>query len=211
MLVPPTALPILLAMAGGSAVWSAVNWWVGISFANFSRDSQPRMSLRISSDGKSRNETRGPASSPTIWSPARARGSAAVPPAAPSPTMTTSVFLSLVAMSASVGDLEDGVVGGRLVRRLHPRPDPLLDGGHGQLDSGELDQVPPDEVGVATVVGVAEHALERVLADGLEERARVRQEPRRLVALDIAQHRILLLGRELGERRAERRGRVRVE
>src|SRR4051812_13674833 len=211
MLVPPTALTILMAMAGGPAVWSAVKRWGGISLANLSRDSHPRMSLRISSDGKSRNETRGPASSPMIWSPARVSGSAAVPPAAPSPTMTTSVFLSLVAMSASLGDLEDGVVGGRLVRRLHPRPDPLLDRRDGQLDPGELDQVPAHEVRVAAVVGVAEHALEGVLAHGLEERARVGQEARRLVALDVAQDGVLLLGRKLREGRPERRGRVCVE
>src|SRR6478672_5975229 len=172
MLVPPTALTMLIAIAGGPAGWSAVKRWVGISLANLSRDIHARMSLRISSDGKSRKDRRGPASSPMTSSPARVRGSAAVPPAAPSPTMTTSVFLSLVAMSASARDLEDGVVGGRLVRRLHLRPDPLLDGGHGQLDPGELDQVPAHEVRVAAVVRVAEHALQRVLAHGLEERAR---------------------------------------
>src|SRR5688572_21881923 len=211
MLVPPTALTMLIAMAGGPAGSAAVGRCVGISRANLMRASHERMSLRISSDGKSRNERRGPASRPITFSPLCASGSAAVPPAAPSPTMTTSVFLSWVAMSAPPGDAEDGVVGGGPVRGLHARADPLLHGRDGQLDAGEPDEVPADEVGVAAVVGIAEHALERVLEHRLEERVGARGEPRRRAGLELAQDHVLLVGGKLCERRAEPGSRVRVE
>src|SRR5256885_1187650 len=98
------------------------------------------MSFRISSDGKSRNESRGPASRPTTSSPARASGRDAIPPAAPRPTMTTSVFFSLTAISASRADLEDLVVGGRLVRLRDGDVELLLPRRHRELDAREVDE-----------------------------------------------------------------------
>ena len=85
-------------MAGGPAVSAPWRRCVGISLVNLSRESQPRMSLRISSDGKSRNEARAGLEADDLRAGAgeRERG---VPPAAPTPTMTTSVFLSLVVMA----------------------------------------------------------------------------------------------------------------
>src|SRR6266508_694049 len=120
-----------IAISGVPAGCEGLGRCVGTSLLNFVRPSQAQMSLRTSSEGKSRNETRGPASKPITFTPARANGSAATPPAAPRPTMTTSVFFSLIAISASRADLEDRVVGGRLVRRRHVDVQPLLPRRHG--------------------------------------------------------------------------------
>src|SRR5215510_5541140 len=80
----------------------ALGRWVGISPFAFCADcGQPRKLLRSSSGAKSRAVSHGPASRPITSRPARAGGSTATPPTAPSPTTITSVFLRLVAMTAS--------------------------------------------------------------------------------------------------------------
>src|SRR5690349_19954318 len=81
----------------------ALGRWVGISLLAFRADcGQPRKLFRSSSGAKSRGVSQPPASSPTISRPARANGIAATPPTAPMPTMTTSVFLRLMAMISSL-------------------------------------------------------------------------------------------------------------
>src|SRR5215831_1572952 len=76
---------------------------VGISPLAFCDDcGQPRKLLRNSSGAKSRGVSQEPASSPITSRPARASGKAPTPPTAPSPTMTTSVFLRSMAMVASL-------------------------------------------------------------------------------------------------------------
>src|SRR5215468_9731644 len=81
----------------------ALGRWVGISPFAFCADcGQPRKLLRSSSGAKSRGESQVPASRPMTSAPARASGKAATPPTAPSPTMTTSVFLRSMAMVASL-------------------------------------------------------------------------------------------------------------
>src|SRR4029077_11060735 len=70
---------------------------------------QPRKLLRSSSGAKSRGVSQLPASIPITSSPACVSGSAATPPTAPRPTITTSVFLRLVAMTAAL-DREHSVV-----------------------------------------------------------------------------------------------------
>src|SRR5215510_2422400 len=98
--------------------------WVGISLLAFCDDcGQPRKLLRSSSGAKSRGVSQLPASRPTTSRPARASGSAATPPTAPRPTMTTSVFLRLMAMIASLAapfDRKRHVVIGRLADGLRP-------------------------------------------------------------------------------------------
>src|SRR5688572_17034080 len=189
MEVPPTAFIIRPGAAGRTAVCAAFSRAVGISPFTFTRPMWLRMSLRISSDGKSRFVRRWPASNPTTSRPAAARGSAATPPPAPSPTMTTSACLSRLAMSASsrlvlLLEAEQRKVGRRLVSRPHDCVERLLLRLEVQLDAGEAEQVPADELLVAAVERVAERPLERVLADGLEERRRARHEARRQVPLE---------------------------
>src|SRR5205085_945341 len=124
---------------------------------------------------KSRRPSHVPASRPITSSPACASGSAATPPAAPIPTITTSVSLSLVGIAHLVtvgravahrGLVERLVVVGRPVIRLQ------LPGFEGALIRRRdhrpyarvAEEIPADEVGVAAVGGIAEHALTRVRA-----------------------------------------------
>src|SRR5882672_6118380 len=104
----------------------ALGRWVGISLFAFCADcGQPRKLLRSSSGAKSRGESHVPASRPTTSRPARASGSAATPPTAPRPTMTTSVFLRSMAMVATFFR-EHRFVVGRLPHRLGPCVHALL-------------------------------------------------------------------------------------
>src|SRR5215813_4885028 len=136
--------------------------WVGISLLAFCADcGQPRKLLRSSSGAKSRGVSQVPASSPITSRPARASGSAATPPAAPSPMMTTSVFLRLMAMAAPF-DRERHVVIDRLAYGLRAHRHTLVVGAHRQADAGIADEIPADEVGVAAVIRIAERALNRV-------------------------------------------------
>src|SRR5215831_15228912 len=110
--------------------------WVGISLLAFCADcGQPRKLLRSSSGAKSRGVSQLPASSPITSRPARASGSAATPPTAPNPTMTTSVFLRLMAMAAPF-DRERHVVIGRLANRFRPCRHALVVGAHRKADAG---------------------------------------------------------------------------
>src|SRR5205085_12680502 len=100
--VPPTAFIIGWIGKRGEYSADAFGRWVGISLFAFCADcGQPRKLLRNSSGAKSRGVSHVPASSPMTSRPARASGSAATPPTAPRPTMTTSVFLRSMAMDAA--------------------------------------------------------------------------------------------------------------
>src|SRR5215469_8301283 len=147
----------------------ALGRWVGISPFAFCADcGQPRKLLRSSSGAKSRGESQVPASIPITSSPACVSGSAATPPTAPSPTMTTSVFFSSVAMTAAL-HREHCTVVGRLsnCRRLRRHPLFILADRHS--DARVTDQVPADEVRIATIIRVAKGALNRVRTDHFEE------------------------------------------
>ena len=145
--VPPTAFIIRPGAIAGVEASAAVRRWVGTSSLTFARPSQLRMSLRISSAWKSRTEKRPPASSATTSRPACARGSTAVPPPAPRPMTTTSVPFLLVLIVASLpAALEQWVVRGRLVRRHDGDVELLLRGTEAELDAGETEQVPADEI-----------------------------------------------------------------
>src|SRR5215475_4586373 len=170
----------------------ALGRWVGISPFAFCADcGQPRTLLRNSSGAKSRGVSQVPASSPTTSRPARASGSAATPPTAPRPTMTTSVFLRLMAMAAPL-DREGHVVIGRLANRFRSRRHALVVGAHRQADAGIADEIPTNEVGVATVVRIAERALDRVRAQQVEERCCIGREARSDVLLEVGEHRVLV-------------------
>src|SRR5512134_1641545 len=104
-------------------------------------------------------------------SPACASGSAATPPTAPSPTMTTSVFFSSVAIVPTVviprrargaSSLEHPVLVGGHVGRSGARVELLLRGGHGKSDTRVTNQIPSHKVRVAPVVGITEGALDGV-------------------------------------------------
>src|SRR6185436_3731360 len=77
---------------------------------------QARTLFRISSGAKSEGVSQVPASRPITLSPARASGSAATPPTAPRPTMTTSVPGRLIAMTRAAS--------------IQARPSRLLRGEH---------------------------------------------------------------------------------
>src|SRR5262249_49945746 len=159
---------------------------------------------------KSRGVSQVPASSPTTSSPARASGSAATPPTAPRPTMTTSVFLRLMAMAAPFYR-ERHVVIGRLANRLGSHRHALVVGAHRQADAGIADEIPADKVGVATVIGIAERALNGVGADEIEECCGVGRKAGGDVLLEVGKHCVLVARRKLRERRALLCLRVAVE
>src|ERR687889_384821 len=100
---------------------------------------------------------------PITRMPDCASGHTAVPPAAPSPTTTTSASLSFVAMSGPPRRVLEELVG---VGRLHV----LLGNGvqllillrDDQARAGEAHELPAALADVAAVHRVAEHALERV-------------------------------------------------
>src|SRR5262245_15718263 len=170
----------------------ALGRWVGISPFAFCADcGQPRKLLRSSSGAKSRGESQVPASSPMTSRPARASGSAATPPTAPSPTMTTSVFLRSVAMAASL-HAEACVCIRGLAYGLGPRGHALLVGGDYQSQAGIADQIPADEVGVAAVIGIAERALDGVGAHEVEECCGVGSKAGSDVLLHIGEHHVLV-------------------
>src|SRR5262245_60810764 len=175
---------------------------VGISLLAFCDDcGQPRKLLRSSSGAKSRGVSQLPASRPITSSPARASGSAATPPTAPRPTMTTSVFLRLMAMAAPF-DRERHIVIGRLANGLRPRRHALVLGADGKPDTGIADEIPANEIGVAAVIRIAERALDGVRAQEREEGGRVGREAGGDILLKVGEHCILVACRKLHERRA---------
>src|SRR5579859_3456882 len=118
------------------------------------------MLLRISSGWGSCGWNHPPASSPTIFNPARARGSTASPPAAPKPITTTSVFRSLM---GAMGQLLFGHSGfGDLgIHLLHLCT-------HEHSGTGISDQVPSRKVHIATIRGITEHSFQSMLANQVE-------------------------------------------
>src|SRR5436190_7778634 len=135
-------------------------------------------------------------------SPARAMGSAATPPMAPRPMMTTSVCLSRVAMdiletiitvvTSCRGPVEHRVVVRRLVIGRQRDAHLLLVGGHDRANAGIAEEIPADEVVVAAVKRIAKRALNGV-------RAHEREEGRRF---DLVEDGVLIGGRERRERHA---------
>src|SRR5215467_7065388 len=176
--------------------------WVGISVFAFCTDcGQPRKLLRSSSGAKSRGESHPPASRPITSSPAWASGRAATPPTAPSPTITTSVFLRFVAIAASfLREHLEVVRRPAIGRRLHAHALVVL--GDRQTNPRVADQVPANEVCVTTIVRIAEHALDRMRPDQVEEGGRGWRKALGDVFLHIAQHGVLVLRRQFGEGRA---------
>src|SRR5215471_18418688 len=117
---------------------------------------------------------------PTTFSPARSRGSTATPPAAPNPTTTTSAGFRLMAMLVSpsrpmIGlDLHAHL----LILRSNRRPGPRI-----------LDQIPPHEVDVSSVVRIPKHPLKSEPAHAREE----------WLVLNRSQHLIAFLRRQIGK------------
>src|SRR6185436_8111238 len=116
--------------------------------------------------------------------PACASGSAAMPPAAPRPMITTSVSLSLVAIRLRPFPVQAsarhvlrrrfgervGVVRGFAIRLELALLELLLFGGaHHRANAWVGDEIPADEVRVAAVVRIAERALQGVVEHEREE------------------------------------------
>src|SRR6185503_8806422 len=200
--------------ARGLSGAEALGRCTGISRLHFcAACGQPRKLLRTSSGAKSRGPKRVPASRPTTFKPAAASGSTATPPAPPRPTTTTSARSSLVAIALARARVlvELRVVVSRALKRLELRVHALLLGGHREPQSRITDELPADELAIATVVRIAERPFERVTEHELEERARRRRETGRAILLEIADEGVLPLRRERGERAPGARARVRVE
>src|SRR5450759_5659508 len=117
--------------------------------------------------------------------PACASGSAATPPAAPRPMMTTSVSFNLVLTGPRFR--ERLVVVRRFVVRLQIVLFELLliRTGHHRPDARVADEIPADEVRVAAVVGIAERALMRVVQHEGEERGGVAGEAGGRAGFDV--------------------------
>src|SRR5262245_51661751 len=138
---------------------------------------QPRTLFLISSGAKSRRVSHVPASRPITLIPARVSGSAATPPTAPMPTITTSVSGSLVGMAISMWMAADRrfvealeVVGGLVIwLQLSLLHGLLVGSGDAGLSARVANQVPPDEVRVPAVVRIAERPLPRVIQHHREE------------------------------------------
>src|SRR5262245_17515297 len=160
--------------------------WVGISvFAFCTACGQPRKLLRSSSGAKSRGESHPPASRPITSSPAWASGRAATPPTAPSPTMTTSVLLRFVAMTASfLGEHLEVVCRPAIGRRLHAHALVVLGDRH--AEPGAADEIPADEVRIPAIIRIAEHALDRMGPNQVKEGGGRRREPLSGILLHIA-------------------------
>src|SRR6516162_9234814 len=98
--------------------------------------------------------------------PALASSAARIPPAAPIPTITTSVFS--IAMTVSYSARGFGLQAGHRQSRkglaaLH------VGRGEHRLRAGKADQTPAGEVLVAAVDRVGEHAFDRVGSQRIEE------------------------------------------
>src|SRR5258708_5054829 len=105
---------------------------------------------------------------PITSRPARARGRAATPPAAPNPTITTSVFLRLVAMIAAAARKHRVVIGG-FQNWLGFGVHALIVRGHAHANAGIADQFPTDEVRIPTVIGIGKRAFDRMCTEEIEE------------------------------------------
>src|SRR5262245_53156043 len=183
---------------------------VGISwFAFCTPCGHPRKLLRSSSGAKSRRVSQVPASRPITSSPACASGSAATPPTAPSPTITTSAFLRLVAMTTPF-QREHRIVISRFADHcwlVHA----LLVLGHRNADARIANHLPAHEVGISAVVGIAERPLDGMVAHETEERSGIRRKASRDVLFQVAQHRVLHGSGQLDKGRSLGRDRILVE
>src|SRR5690606_9170141 len=150
---------------------------------------QSRRLLRTSSGAKSRVENQPPASRPITLSPALTSGSTATPPTAPSPITTTSVLGSSVARIAALrnrGRIYRILgVGRHVISRLPAgSQSPALTDFFRRGDDAHTrvaNQIPAHKVPVAAVVGVAEGAINRVIAYHVEEACPEHGEGRDLV------------------------------
>src|SRR5215472_1696798 len=130
--------------------------------------------------------------------PALPSSAARIPPAAPTPTMTTSVFsvaMAHILPSAGLGLQTNDGQPREWSAALHVRRGEL------QLPAGESDQPPAGEVLVAAVNRVGEHPFHRVRAHGVEEGGRRGPgELARLALFDRGDDLVLLRGGETAER-----------
>src|SRR5262245_7214614 len=99
--------------------------------------------------------------------PALPSSAARMPPAAPTPTMTTSVFFGCHGSSPPARGLRLQADDGHARECLLARH--VLRGEHG-LRAGETDQPPAGEILVAAIDRVGEHAFHRMGAQRVEER-----------------------------------------
>src|SRR5258708_23756564 len=140
--------------------------------------------------------------------PALPSSAARIPPAAPAPTMTTSVFSVAMAWTSA---LRLGLQAGhgeprecRLALHVGRR--------EGRLRSREADEAPAREVLVAAIDRVGEHALDRVRAQRVEEGLLARPgEARGLARFKRRDHLVLLRGAQLGKRLAVRLAAIFIE
>src|SRR5215471_18837072 len=131
---------------------------------------------------------------PATFRPARAKGSTATPPAAPSPITATSTGLRLMAIFCpSPGREVDGFDG-----HVHL----LFFRGGSQPRAGITDQVPACEILITAVERIAESPLQRQTPDAGEEGPRVRRETGGGAVVHRSQHGIFGLIGEFGKRLA---------
>src|SRR5690606_17912593 len=125
-----------------------------------------------------RVENQPPASRPITLRPALTSGSTATPPTAPSPITTTSVLGSSVAMGTSLlgnGSRVHRILGvGRYVIGRLPagcQASALADLFRCGDDAHPwiTNHVPANEIAVATVIGIAEGAVDDMIANHVEE------------------------------------------
>src|SRR5215472_11435805 len=168
-----------------------------------------RWKYRNSSCGlKSAVVSRGPRSRPMTFIPALPSSAARIPPAAPTPTMTTSVFSVAMAYPPSPLGLrlqaDDGRAVGLPALHVLRREQ--------RLRAREADQSPAGEVPVAAIDRVGKHSFHRVRADGVEER--LRTGPHELggfALLERRDHFVLACGVQLDERRLVGADTIRIE
>src|SRR5262245_27943036 len=129
--------------------------------------------------------------------PALPSSAARIPPAAPTPTITTSVFsvaMAHILPSAGLGLQSDDGQPREWSAALHVRR------GEFDLPTGESHQAPSGEVLVAAVNRVGEHSFHRVRAHGVEEGGRRGPgELARLALFERGDDLILLCGGQLPE------------
>src|SRR5690348_13393109 len=151
----------------------------------------------------SRVSSQVPASRATTLTPAWVSGRTATPPAAPRPMITTSVLLRSVAIAAAFPEHRE-VVGRAMVRR-DPRAHLLFRGRDRRANARIADQIPADEVGVASVIRIAERPFDRVRTHQVEEDCGRPREAGCTPTLHVGEQRILLRRLQPRERRALRR------
>src|SRR5262245_22368639 len=142
--------------------------------------------------------------------PALPSSAARIPPAAPTPTMTTSDFSVAMAISSpSAPGLRLQADNGQARERLAALH---VLGGEFRLRAGKSNQLPAGKVLVAAIDRVGEHPFHRVRTHGVEEDLRRRPgEVACLALFERGDHLVLLRGREAPERRAVSLAAVRLQ